>query len=476
MDNLKLRRIRWSDSDAAAELAGLRRQLSMQADVVSARGRELTEAVFGEALSPSRVVERVCTDVRTRGLPALLHYTEQFDKVKLTPETVRVDEEELVQAHERADVGFLETIRRIRGNVMSFQLGLLHGDAILTVAGHHELRLRYRPMRRVGVCIPGGAAAYPSTLLMTIGPAQAAGVKEIAVVMPPTPNGAGNRDLLATCWELGVSEVYRIGGAQAVAALAYGVDDLEPVDMIVGPGNIFVALAKKFVFGQVAIDCLAGPSEVVVLADETASPSYVAADLIAQAEHDPGVSILVTWHEPLIDEVTAALARQLRGLSRGNQARASLESFGAVVLTRDAEEACKLANQLGPEHLQIIAQDAAELSDRIDNAGAIFLGPYSPVALGDYAAGPSHVLPTGGTSRFTSGLSANDFLRRSSVLSFTRRGLQRLADDVRRLAEKEGLTGHAASVDVRLREAPAGRANATADGPASATRSSGGVR
>ncbi len=215
-------------------------------------------------------------------------------------------------------------------------------------------------MQRVGVCVPGGAAAYPSTLLMTVCPAQAAGVPEIAVVMPPTKMGAYNLDLLATCHELGVSEVYRIGGAQAVAALAFGVEEIAAVDMIVGPGNIFVTLAKKYVFGQVAIDCLAGPSEVVVLADESADPDYVAADLIAQAEHDPGSSILITWHEPLIDAVAEALARQLPALSRGELARASLESFGAFVLTRDARQALEWTNQIGPEHLHIQTQKCRE--------------------------------------------------------------------------------------------------------------------
>jgi histidinol dehydrogenase len=220
--------------------------------------------------------------------------------------------------------------------------------------------------------------------------------------------------------------------------------------MIVGPGNVFVALAKRHVFGQVAIDCLAGPSEIVVLADDSASPEYVAADLIAQAEHSPGASILITWHAPLLDEVAAALDRQLPQLPRGNLARESLENFGALVLARDPEEAVAWVNQIAPEHLHIAARDAEMLAERVDNAGAIFLGHYTPVALGDYVAGPSHVLPTGGTARFASGLTANDFLRRSSVLRFTRSGLERMANDVRLLADKEGLTAHAASVDVRL--------------------------
>lgn len=450
MATLNLRRIDCATTDGAAQLGALRAQLNSQGDVVSPRSRELTEKVFGAPLPPQGVVERICADVRTRKLAAVLHYTEQLDKVRLDADTIRVSPQELADAHAGAERAFLDTVRRVRQGVTTFQLGLLHGDAVLSVSGSHELQLRYRPMRRVGVCVPGGAAAYPSTLLMTICPAQAAGVKQIAVVMPPTPNGAGNKDLLAVCHQLGITEVYRIGGAQAVAALAYGVEGIAPVDMIVGPGNIFVALAKKHVFGQVAIDCIAGPSEIVVVADETAPAEYVAADLIAQAEHSPGVSILVTWHAPLLDEVAVALQRQLGALPRGDLARDSLEQFGALVLARDTREAIALCNQLAPEHLHIATRNPQSLADKIDSAGAMFLGHYSPVALGDYAAGPSHVLPTGGTARFASGLSANDFLRRTSMLRFTRTGLAALADDVRLLAEKEGLTGHAASVDVRL--------------------------
>ncbi len=445
-----LRQIDGTTPGGADELLRLHSELSTQGHVVSARGRALTEKVFGRALTPAQVVERVCGDVRTRGLEAVLHYTEQFDGVRLTAETVRVPAAELTEAHAAADATFLETLRRARQNVLSFQCGILQKDAVLNVSGSHELGLRYRPLRRVGVMVPGGAAAYPSTLLMTVIPAQAAGVKELAVVMPPTPHGAYNRDLLATCHELGVTEVYRIGGAQAVAALAYGVAGVPAVDMIVGPGNVFVALAKRFVYGQVAIDCIAGPSEVVVLADATASAEFVAADLIAQAEHHPGASVLITWHRPLLDRVAEALERQLATLPRGELARESLESFGALVLARDAAEAVALTNRLAPEHLHIQTEDPAALAEQVEYAGAIFLGAYSPVAVGDYLAGPSHVLPTGGTARYASGLSANDFRRRSSMIRFTPAGLRRVADDVRLLAHKEGLTGHAASVDIRL--------------------------
>jgi histidinol dehydrogenase len=450
MASLNLRRIQLGSAEAAAQLANLRSQLSARGNVVSARGKALTEKVFGEALPPSRVVERICEDVRQRGLPAVLHYTEQLDGVRLSATSVRIPRAELIAAHQAADTAFLESVRRVRQNILSFQLGILHRTAILNVAGKHELRLRYRPVRRAGFYLPGGVAAYPSTLLMSVCPAQAAGVREIAVVMPPTAGGAGNPDMLAVCCELGVTEVYRIGGAQAVAALAYGIEGVPPVDVLVGPGNLFVALAKRYVFGQVGIDCIAGPSEVVVLADQTAPVDFIAADLIAQAEHSPGASLLVTWHAPLIDAVTAAVAEQLNRLERGDLARESLEQFGAFVLARDEDEAVTCVNRLAPEHLEIITAEPERHCERIDNAGAIFLGPYSPVAVGDYAAGPSHVLPTGGTARFSSGLSANDFLKRSSVLSFSRDGLGRMAGDVRELAQREGLTAHAASIDVRM--------------------------
>ncbi len=461
MNSINIRRIHWNDADAVEQLTALRRQLSAQGEVVSSRGRELTVKVFGRPLSPAQVVERICTDVRSQGVAAVLDYTQKLDGVKLTPETLAVDPDELATAHKAAEPAFLETVRRVRGNLMTFQMGLVHRDAILSIAGSHRLGVRYRPMKRVGVCVPGGAASYPSTLLMTICPAQAAGVKEIAVVMPPTPSGAKNKDLLAVCHELGVTEVYRIGGAQAVAALAYGVDGLPAVDMIVGPGNIFVTLAKKFVYGQVAIDCLAGPSEIVVLADDSAPADLVAADLLAQAEHDPATSILVTWHAPLLDAVAAALSRQLPALPRARQARSNLESFGALVLAQNAQQAVAWVNQIAPEHLHIATRDAEALADKIENAGAIFLGHDSPVALGDYVAGPSHVLPTGGTARFASGLSATDFLRRSSVLAFTRPGMEKMAADLRTLAHKEGLTAHAASLDIRLEAAkPAGKTQA----------------
>ena len=309
---------------------------------------------------------------------------------------------------------------------------------------------RYQPLRRVGVCVPGGAAAYPSTVLMTVVPALAAGVAEIAVVAPPTPFGAYNPDVLATCCELGVTEVYPIGGAQAVAALAYGVEGLPAVDKIVGPGNLFVALAKKQVYGEVDIDSIAGPSEVVVIADETTDARFAAADILAQAEHSPGASLLVTWDESLVERVLEELRRQLALLSRQAVTLDSLNAFGALLIVRDVQQAVELTNWLAPEHLHIACRQPRAVSDQIRNAGATFLGPFSPVALGDYAAGPSHVLPTGGTARWAAGLSSTSFLRSNSVIEY-RAALGEIAGEIAILADKEGLTAHRESVAIRPR-------------------------
>ena len=457
MPALKLRRIDLSANNAAQQLAKLRDQMKLDADIVTTASKKLTQAVFGEVLSPAKSVERICLDVKAKGLEAVLRYTEHFDKVKLKPEAIQVTEAELAEAHAAADPEFLDVLRRIRYNIDSFQSGLLHRDAELRVSGSYELHLRYRPLDRVGIYCPGGAAAYPSTLLMTVCPALAAGVEEVVVVMPPTPNGAYNRDMLATCHELGVTEVYRIGGCQAIAALAYGIEGIPAVDMIVGPGNQYVALAKKFVFGTVAIDCLAGPSEIVVAADDSAHPTYLALDMIAQAEHSPGSAVLVTWYEPLIEEVREALEKRLAKIGRADLTREALERYGAFVLAPDKKTAIEAVNELAPEHLHIQTRDPDSFAEEVD-AGAIFLGPFTPVAVGDYAAGPSHVLPTGGTARFASGLSANDFRKRTSIMRFTRNGLRDIAADVVYMATKEGLPGHALSVEQRAADTgPAAR-------------------
>jgi histidinol dehydrogenase len=440
--------------DPLALLAELRRKLSLQGDIVSEAGRQRTIELFGEALSPRQVVHVICGDVKARRLTAVLDYTRRLDHKDLTADSIRVSADELRQAHAAADPKFLASIRRIRQNIVEFQQRILLEDAKLVRqngASRIELRQRYRPLKRVGICVPGGAAAYPSTVLMTAVPAKVAGVKEIAVVVPPTEFGGYNAHLLATCAEVGITEVYRIGGAQAVAALAYGIEGIERVDKIVGPGNLFVALAKQHVFGEVDIDSIAGPSEVVVLADDSADAAFVASDLISQAEHSPGSGVLITWHAPLIAAVMVELKQQLAKLPRGDLALASLNEYGALILVRDEQQAAELSDVLAPEHLHISTRDPEALLERVQNAGAIFLGHHTPVAVGDYFAGPSHVLPTGGTARFANGLCANDFLKRSSVIRFNRDALEDAAEDIRRLAATEGLTAHSASVDVRLR-------------------------
>ena len=446
---LEIRTIDTRRDDACAAIAELREKLSPRGNVVSEAGRRRTIEVFGAPLSPAQVVERICSDVRSRGRAAVLEYSAKLDKAELTPDTLRVTPDELRAAHGSADPRLLATVRRVRDNILAFQTAILHRDVIVDRPGGVQLRQRYLPLSRVGVCVPGGAASYPSTVLMTVVPAQAAGVREIAVVAPPTRYGAYSAELLAVCHELGVREVYRMGGAQAVAALAYGIEGVPQVDKIVGPGNLFVALAKKHVYGEVDIDAIAGPSEVVVIADETTRPDFTAADLIAQAEHAPGASVLITWSETVLRATRDELLRQTATLERGDLARQSLAEFGALILVRDAEEACRLADEIAPEHLHLAVDDAQPLLDKIPHAGAAFLGNYSPVALGDYVAGPSHVLPTGGTARFASGLCANDFLRRTSVIQFTPAGLSAVADDVATLANVEGLTAHRQSVELR---------------------------
>lgn len=447
--SLNIRRIDSRRDDIRAAMAALREKLSPRGNVVSQAGRERTIEVFGEPLSPVQVVDRICRDVAEKGLAAVLDYTARIDKAQLTAQTVRVPQAELERAHAQADPQFLQAVRRVRENIRVFQEAILQRDVRVDRPGGYLVQ-RYRPLDRVGICVPGGVAAYPSTVLMTAVPAQVAGVKQLAIVAPPTKFGAYNADMLATCHELGITEVYRLGGAQAVAALAYGVEGIPRVDKIVGPGNLFVALAKKYVYGEVDIDSIAGPSEVVVIVDDSTRPEYTAFDLIAQAEHAPGASVLIGWNPKVLDAAVAALEKQLSEVERGDLARQSLEDFGAVILARDADEACTLTDKIAPEHLHIATADAEKLAEKIRHAGAIFLGNYTPVALGDYAAGPSHVLPTSGTARFASGLSCNDFLRSNSILHFSREGMLNLAPDVQVIAAKEGLTGHRASVEIRM--------------------------
>jgi histidinol dehydrogenase len=395
-------------------------------------------------------VERICDDVRRTGLEALLDYSRRIDGAAITAESLVVPPAAHAAAHRSVEPAFLAAIRRIRDRVERFQRAVLARDVTVTLPGGGTLRQRYVPLDRVGVCVPGGAAAYPSTLLMTVVPARVAGVPEIVVVAPPTRFGAENPHVLATCHELGVTTVVRAGGAQAVAALAYGVAGLPRVDKIVGPGNLFVALAKEYVYGDVSIDSIAGPSEIVIVADAAGRPESIAADMLAQAEHSPGSAILLTASRSLADAVAAALERRLAVLERADLTRDSLRRFCGIVVTRSDDESADLAHELAAEHLSIDTRDPEATLARIRHVGAAFLGPWSPVAAGDYAAGPSHVLPTGGTARFAAGLSANEFVRGGSVITLAKDDLAEMAADIRLLADTEGLTAHRRSVEARF--------------------------
>jgi len=442
-------RIDLTAPDGRTRLDALRGKLVSQGDVISPAGRQRTIDVFGEPLSPREVVERICGDIRSRGLESLLDYSRRIDRAEVSPDTLFVAPAALAAAHREVEPEFLAAVRRIKNRVERFQQALLARDVEVPLAGGGLLRQRYLPLDRIGVCVPGGAAAYPSTLLMTVVPAQVAGVREIVVVAPPTPFGSETRHVLATCHELGVTTVVRAGGAQAVAALAYGVDGLRRVDKIVGPGNLFVALAKEHVYGDVSIDSIAGPSEIVIVADEAGHPETIAADMLAQAEHSPGSAILLTASRRLADDVATSLARRLSDLERADLTRDSLARFCGIVVTRSDSESASLADELAAEHLSIDTRDPEATLATIRHAGAAFLGPWSPVAAGDYAAGPSHVLPTGGTARFAAGLSANEFRRGGSVSHLAKADLADLAADIATLANVEGLTAHRRSVEAR---------------------------
>jgi len=445
-----LTRLDTSARDFEERLEELRKKLSPDGTVVSERSARLTMSLFGEAISPQQVVERICREVRIQGTQAVLKYARALDDPRMDASRLRVPSERMVEAHKVVAPEFLQAVRAIRNNIARFQQAILHQDVELTDGLGQVLKQRYRPLERIGICVPGGAAAYPSTVLMTAIPAQIAGVKQIAIMAPPTPFGAYNPEVLATCYELGIQEVYAVGGAQGIASLAYGIPEIPAVDMIVGPGNLFVALAKRLVYGTVAIDSIAGPSEVVVIADRTTKPPNAASDLIAQAEHSPGSSIVLSSDAKMLDQIDEQIQLQLTRLERAELAKDSLIKFGASILCDSEQEVVRICDRLAPEHLQISVDDPDRYSSQIRNAGAIFKGHYSPVALGDYAAGPSHVLPTGGTARWASGLSANHFLRSYSEVEFTLDGLRAIEPHVTQLADKEGLTAHRQSVKIRL--------------------------
>jgi histidinol dehydrogenase len=409
----------------------------------------LTEKLVGE--SPElESVRQIIGAVRQRGDAALTELTERFDHVRLTPEQFRISPDELARARDQLAPSLRSAVRLAIDNVRRFQEHILLRTGTPLDCDGARLHARYRPVRRAAVCVPGASAPLPSTAIHTIVPAQVAGVKEIVMLSPPRCEGSIHPVTLAVAAELGLTEVYRLGGAQAVAAVSLGTATIRPVQMVVGPGNVYSQLAKKQLFGLIDIDSFAGPSEVIIIADSTATPDYVAADMLAQAEHDPGSAILLTPDRALAQRVIECLDRQLARLSRREQAARCLKQYCAIVLVRSIDEALELAEDFAPEHLEIEAADAERLADRIDSAGAIFIGHHSPEALGDYVAGPSHVLPTGGSAKFFSGLSCVDFLRRTSLIRYEPTALRRDAAATIALAESEGLDAHANSVRVRI--------------------------
>ena len=417
------------------------------------RGRRLapsdvprTGGIDAEVLG---VAQRIIDDVKARGDEALFDYTAQFDRATLTD--LRVTEAEIELAVAEVGDEFLASIAEAAYSIEEFHERQVTQSWFTSDARGIFLGQKVTPISRVGIYVPGGRACYPSSVLMNAIPAIVAGVSEIAMVVPPDADGRVNPYTLAAAAEVGLTEIYKVGGAQAVAALAYGTATIPRVDKITGPGNAYVTAAKKLVMGDVGIDMLAGPSEVLILADETAEPAFVAIDLMAQAEHDPrAATYLVTTDETLPDEVEAALAELLAYSPRAEVIERSLTDNGVVVICPDVDVALDAANLIAPEHLEVMMAEPLELLGSITNAGAIFLGPWTPESVGDYVAGPNHVLPTGGTARFSSPLSVDDFQKKSSVLSYSIEGLEADGPTVMTIAEAEGLDAHARAVAVRL--------------------------
>ena len=413
--------------------------------------KELTSRSPEAFEEQERAVKEILDAVRRGGDAALLEYTERFDGVKLTPETMNVSEVEIEEAYALADPALPGIIRRALQHIRAYHEKQRQNSWITTTEDGVMLGARYLAMERAGVYVPGGKAAYPSSVLMNIVPAKVAGVREVIMTTPCQRDGSIDPGVLVAAKEAGADRIIKAGGAQAVAALAYGTETIPRVDKIVGPGNIYVALAKKAVFGSVSIDSVAGPSEILVLADETADPRYVAADLLSQAEHDEMASaVLVTTSPKLAEAVQKEIDGFVPRLSRHKIISASLEQFGHILITDSMEDAVDLANAFAPEHLEIQTADPLQIMTRIRNAGAVFMGPYSSEPLGDYFAGPNHVLPTSGTARFFSPLGVDDFMKRQSLISYSRKALEEIHEDIEKFAECEQLTAHANSIAVRF--------------------------
>lgn len=397
------------------------------------------------------VVAEIIDKVREEGDAAIFSYTKKFDKWEMNADNIRVTEQEMEEAFAEAEPEFIEVMKRSAANIEAFHQKQLRNSWIDTKSDGTILGQRILPVSISGVYVPGGKAAYPSSLLMNVIPARVAGVRRIIMTTPAGADGKVNPGTLVAAKIAGVHEIYKVGGAQAIAAMAFGTESIPKVDKITGPGNIFVALAKKACFGYVSIDSIAGPSEILIIADETANPRYVAADLLSQAEHDELASaILITTSERLAEQVSGQIDVFLKELSRSKIIKASLEQYGYILLADSLEDAAAAANAIASEHLEILTKDPYYMMTKIENAGAIFLGEYSSEPLGDYYAGPNHILPTNGTAKFFSPLSVDDFMKKSSIIAYSREALEKAHRDIELFAEKEGLTAHANSIKVRF--------------------------
>ncbi len=398
-----------------------------------------------------KTVREILEDVRTRGDEAVFAYTRKFDGFELTPENIRVTKEEIEAAYKELDPALVETIREAAANIRAFHEKQLRTSWFDPKPDGSLLGIRFTPIERIGVYVPGGKAAYPSSVLMNIIPAKVAGVPEILMVTPPGKTGKVDAGTLVAADLAGATDIYKVGGAQAIAALAYGTQSIPKAYKITGPGNIFVALAKKEVYGLAGIDSIAGPSEVLVLADETADPRYVAADLLSQAEHDEMASaILVTTSEELAKNVEREIEGFLQVLPRAEIIRKSLDGYGYLLVTENMEDAIETVNEIASEHLEILTVNPFDTMTRVRNAGAIFLGEYSSEPLGDYFAGPNHILPTNGTAKFFSPLNVDDFLKKTSIISYSREALEAVHEKIELFARSEGLTAHENSIKVRF--------------------------
>lgn len=398
-------------------------------------------------------VQKIWEDVQVRGDEAILEYNARFDGAEMEAEQLKVGSAEIEAAYEEVEDSFLQAIREAIKNVGEFHRKQLRESWMDFKEDGVILGQKFTALERVGIYVPGGRAAYPSSVVMNGVPAKVAGVEEIVMVSPPAKDGSLNPYTLVAAAEVGVDKIYKVGGAQAIAGLSFGTVMIPQVDKIVGPGNIYVTLAKKLAFGYVDIDMLAGPSEVLVLTDETANPRFVAADLLSQAEHDPMASaILVTTSQQLAEQVEQELTKQLKKLSRIEIAGEALQKYGAIIIAQDLAEAIELTNQFAPEHLEVAVDEPFAILGRLKNAGAIFLGEYAAEPVGDYIAGPNHVLPTGGSARFYSPLNVDDFIKKSSIISYSKAGLEKVKDDALEIARVEGLDAHANSIKVRFEE------------------------